>query len=125
MNKAIEFFESENIPVLKRGQSEYEQAIATSNLFYRFSRPECVVRPKSAVHVQKIIKEAKSRGIRVTIKCNGHSYAGHSTAFQVPSASSVTLPTFSPTFYYHSGHLAGSQEHEQCPARHHFEDRFH
>ncbi|KAG9219132.1 hypothetical protein CCMSSC00406_0001542 [Pleurotus cornucopiae] len=82
MDQAIEAFKSQGIPVLEPGQSAYDHAIATSNLLYRFSRPECVVQPESAEHVQTIVKEAKSRELKITIKCNGHSYAGHSTAFK-------------------------------------------
>jgi hypothetical protein len=81
MEQAIQVFTSQKIPVLVPGQAEYRQAIATSNLLFRFSRPECVVQPRDAAQVQTIIREAKARSIKVTIKGNGHSYAGHSTAF--------------------------------------------
>lgn len=81
MEQAIQVFRWQEIPVLEPGQAEYRQAIATSNLLFRFSRPDCVVQPKYAAQVQTIIKEAKARSIKVTIKGNGHSYAGHSTAF--------------------------------------------
>lgn len=82
MDNAIKLFKSQKIPVLEPGQSEYDRAIATANLLFRFSRPDCVVQPETAAHVQTIIKEAKSNRLKITIKCNGHSYAGHSTAFQ-------------------------------------------
>ncbi|KAF4574829.1 oxygen-dependent FAD-linked oxidoreductase family protein [Pleurotus pulmonarius] len=82
MDSTISFFKSKGIPVLEPGQPAYERAIATSNLLHRFSRPECVVQPESATHVKTIIKEAKAKKIKITIKCNGHSYAGHSTAFK-------------------------------------------
>ncbi|KAI1170929.1 FAD-binding domain-containing protein [Nemania sp. FL0916] len=81
MDRAIQSFKSKNIPVLEPGQPEYRKAIATSNLLFRFSRPDCVVRPKDAAQVQTVIQEAKSKAIKVTVKGNGHSYAGHSTAF--------------------------------------------
>jgi hypothetical protein len=81
MEQAIQAFRSQQISVLVPGQAEYRHAIATSNLLYRFSRPDCVVEPETPSHVQTIIKEAVARSIKVTIKCNGHSYAGHSTAF--------------------------------------------
>ncbi|KAJ8121670.1 hypothetical protein ONZ43_g1934 [Nemania bipapillata] len=81
MEQAIQVLKSLDIPVLEPGQEEYRRAIATSNLLFRFSRPDCVIRPKNAIQVQAIIKEARSRSIKVTIKGNGHSYAGHSTAF--------------------------------------------
>lgn len=82
MDEVIKGLKSKKIPVLERTQAEYDKAIATSNLLFRFSRPDCVVRPETAAHVQEIIKQVRSRNLRVTIKCNGHSYAGHSTAFQ-------------------------------------------
>ncbi|KAF9498487.1 FAD-binding domain-containing protein [Pleurotus eryngii] len=81
-DKAIEAFKSQGTPVLEPGLSAYDHAIATSNLLYRFLRPGCVVQPESAEHVRTIVKEAKSRELKITIKCNGHSYAGHCTAFK-------------------------------------------
>ena len=59
---------------------EYERAVATANLLYRFTRPSCVVQPETPAQVSTIIKLAKSLGVSVTIKCGGHSYAGFSTA---------------------------------------------
>jgi hypothetical protein len=82
MDNVIKVFKSQNIPVLEPGQLDYEHAIATANLMFRFARPNCVVQPETAAHVQTIIKEAKSKKLNITIKCNGHSYAGHSTAFK-------------------------------------------
>ncbi|KAL2148927.1 hypothetical protein VTH82DRAFT_1613 [Thermothelomyces myriococcoides] len=82
---AIDFFKSVSIPVFtpgdKKTQEDYEHAIATSNRLFRFCRPDCVVQPENTAQVQAIIRVARERGIRVTIKCGGHSYAGHSTAF--------------------------------------------
>jgi FAD binding domain/Berberine and berberine like len=80
MEQAIKVFKSQQISVLGPGEAEYRHAIATSNLLFRFSRPDCVVQPKNAAQVQTIIREAKAKSLKVTIKCNGHSYAGHSTA---------------------------------------------
>jgi FAD/FMN-containing dehydrogenase len=87
MDEAIELFKSKKIPVFRPGgtkkeEEEYERSVATPNLLYRFSRPDCVIQPEDASHVQAIIKEAKSKKLKITIKCAGHSYAGHSTAFQ-------------------------------------------
>ncbi|KAL4937615.1 hypothetical protein BDV06DRAFT_232459 [Aspergillus oleicola] len=87
MEKAIEALKSKGVRVLKSGSTgtdreEYERCVATPNLLYRFSRPDCVVLPENASQVQAIIQEAKSKRLKVTIKCGGHSYAGHSTAFQ-------------------------------------------
>ncbi|KAH0847463.1 hypothetical protein AYO21_09352 [Fonsecaea monophora] len=87
MDRAIEILRSANIPVFspsgpKKEEEEYERSVATPNLLYRFSRPDCVIQPENAAQVQAIIKQAKSRRLKVTIKCAGHSYAGHSTAFR-------------------------------------------
>ncbi|EFX00023.1 berberine family protein [Grosmannia clavigera kw1407] len=76
-----QMFESRGVPVFVPGQPEYDRSIATSNRMYRFSRPECVVRPQSADQVQDIVRTARDSDVDITIKCNGHSYAGHSTAF--------------------------------------------
>ncbi|UKZ70762.1 uncharacterized protein TrAtP1_011732 [Trichoderma atroviride] len=81
-SKAAQLFKSLDVPVLEPGQAEYDRAIATSNRLFRFSRPDCVVQPESAKHVQAIVREAASKNIDLTIKCNGHSYAGHSTAMK-------------------------------------------
>lgn len=77
-----QIFKSLEIPVLEPGQVEYDRAIATSNRLFRFSRPDCVVQPETAKHVQAIVREATSKNIDLTIKCNGYSYAGHSTAMK-------------------------------------------
>ncbi|KAL7919145.1 hypothetical protein ACQKWADRAFT_329990 [Trichoderma austrokoningii] len=81
-SKVGQLFKALEVPVLEPGQAEYDRAIATSNRLFRFSRPDCVVRPETAKHVQAIVKEAASKNIDLTIKCNGHSYAGHSTAMK-------------------------------------------
>ncbi|KAH7083758.1 hypothetical protein FB567DRAFT_91501 [Paraphoma chrysanthemicola] len=81
MNDAIQTFRTERIPFLLPGNTEYRHAIATSNLLFRFSQPECVVQPETPAHVKTIVDQAKTKGLKITIKCNGHSYAGHSTAF--------------------------------------------
>ncbi|KAF5693564.1 FAD-binding domain-containing protein [Fusarium denticulatum] len=80
MEASIQTLKAQEVPILERGQPEYDKAIATSNLLFRFSRPEFVARPETPAHVQAVIKEAKAKKLKVTIKCNGHSYAGHSTA---------------------------------------------
>ncbi|KAK3949779.1 hypothetical protein QBC32DRAFT_30092 [Pseudoneurospora amorphoporcata] len=68
-----------SIPVFLPGETEYERSVANANLLYRFTRPACVVQPKTVGHVQTIVKEAKARNVPITIKCGGHSYAGFST----------------------------------------------
>lgn len=79
MDAFIQALQSNNIPVFKPGDVEYERSIAIANLMYRFARPGCVVQPESSSHVQTVVKEAKSRKIPMTIKNGGHSYAGYST----------------------------------------------
>ncbi|KAL7947018.1 hypothetical protein V8C42DRAFT_319419 [Trichoderma barbatum] len=76
----IQLFKDEEIPVYTAGELAYERSVATANLLYRFARPDCVVQPKRASQVQIIVREAKARGIPITIKNGGHSYAGASTA---------------------------------------------
>ncbi|UKZ64131.1 uncharacterized protein TrAtP1_005349 [Trichoderma atroviride] len=76
----IQFFKDEEIPVYAVGELPYERSVATANFLYRFARPDCVVQPKRTSQVQTIVREAKERGIPITIKNGGHSYAGASTA---------------------------------------------
>lgn len=80
LREIVQLFKDEEIPVYTVGESEYERSVANANLLYRYSRPGCVVQPKRASQVQIIVKEAKERGITITIKNGGHSYAGASTA---------------------------------------------
>ncbi|KAK9413816.1 hypothetical protein SUNI508_11634 [Seiridium unicorne] len=61
---------------------DYEKAVVTSNLLFRFTRPPCVLKPESTEHVRKIVEQAKSAKIPITIRCGGHSYAGHSTGIE-------------------------------------------
>ncbi|KAL2686875.1 hypothetical protein Neosp_004417 [[Neocosmospora] mangrovei] len=79
--EAVRALKAKHVTILEPGQPMYRKAIATSNLLFRFSRPEFVARPTEEAHVQAIIREAKKNKLQVTIKGNGHSYAGHSTAF--------------------------------------------
>ncbi|KAF7301324.1 FAD-binding domain-containing protein [Mycena indigotica] len=72
--------------VWEKGEEEYERSVATPNLLYRFARPDCVLQPKTIEQVQSIVRIARDKKIKLTIKCGGHSYAGHSTA-----ASGVSL----------------------------------
>ena len=60
MDSAIRLFKSQGVEVLERGTEEYDRAIATSNLVFRFSVPDCVVRPKTAANVQAVVKGARS-----------------------------------------------------------------
>lgn len=80
--KFIKTLKSGKVPLFIPGEEGYERSVATPNLLYRFSRPDCVIQPETASHVQDIVKQAKLANLKVTIKCGGHSYAGHSTAFK-------------------------------------------
>jgi hypothetical protein len=80
IEQIIQLFKDEEIPVYSVGELPYERSVATANFLYRFARPGCVVQPKRASQVQTIVREAKARGISITIKNGGHSYAGASTA---------------------------------------------
>ncbi|VDC07597.1 unnamed protein product [Peniophora sp. CBMAI 1063] len=82
MSKAASAFKVKRIPVFERGDEEYERSVATPNLLYRFARPEFVLQPETPEHVQAIVRQARTQNIALTIKCGGHSYAGHSTAFE-------------------------------------------
>lgn len=81
----IKRFKDSGIPVLEPKEPtyrDYEKAVVTSNLLFRFSLPPCVVKPESTKHVQKIVQLGRSAKIPLTIRCGGHSYAGHSTAIE-------------------------------------------
>ncbi|KAF7331103.1 FAD-binding domain-containing protein [Mycena venus] len=82
MSKAIRAFKTDRIPVFERGEEEYEGSVAMPNLLFRFARPELVLQPETPAHVQAIIRQARAQQLVLTIKCGGHSYAGHSTAFE-------------------------------------------
>lgn len=85
MNAAIKAFTSEKIPMVKLDDDnyrDYEKAVVTSNLLFRFTRPPCVVQPENAAHVQSIVKQVKTQKLLLTIRCGGHSYAGFSTALE-------------------------------------------
>ena len=80
----------DRIPVFELGEEEYERSVATPNLLYRFSRPEFVLQPETPAHVQAIIQQARAHKLKLTIKCGGHSYAGHSTVLE-PEGVSLDL----------------------------------
>jgi FAD/FMN-containing dehydrogenase len=65
MEQIIQALKTQQVPLLEPGHAEYRQAIASSNLIFRFCRPDVVVRPKSAAHVQAIINEAKADRFRL------------------------------------------------------------
>ncbi|KAI8633595.1 Glucooligosaccharide oxidase [Xylariaceae sp. FL1651] len=85
MDTAIHVFATEKIPLVKLDDDnyrDYEKAVVTSNLLFRFTRPPCVVQPESIAHVQSIVKQAREQKLLLTIRCGGHSYAGFSTALE-------------------------------------------
>jgi hypothetical protein len=87
VNTAFELLKSKKVPIFKpegtkKEEEEYERSVATSNLLHRFSRPDYVAQPENASHVQAVIEEARTKKLKLTVKCAGHSYAGHSTALQ-------------------------------------------
>ncbi|KAM0809264.1 hypothetical protein AB5N19_09607 [Seiridium cardinale] len=85
IDSLIKGFKDSGIPVLEPKEPtyrDYEKAVVTSNLLFRFTRPPCVLKPESTEHVQKIVEQARSAKIPITIRCGGHSYAGHSTAIE-------------------------------------------
>ncbi|KAK4220658.1 hypothetical protein QBC38DRAFT_505552 [Podospora fimiseda] len=67
------------IPSFMPGGQEYEKAVATSNLLYRFSRPYFVVQPENPEHVQRIVETAQAGNLRIAVKNGGHSFAGFSS----------------------------------------------
>ncbi|KAJ8108357.1 hypothetical protein OPT61_g8229 [Boeremia exigua] len=85
MDVAIKTLVAEKVPLLRpedNNYREYEKAIVTSNLLYRFNRPRFVVQPEDAAHVQSIVAQAKAQKLLLVIRCGGHSYAGFSTALE-------------------------------------------
>lgn len=70
--------EVSGIEVYEPGHLEYERSVACSNLLYRFSRPNYVVRPQTHLQVSTILSEAIRRKMPLTIKNSGHSYIGSS-----------------------------------------------
>ncbi|KAB8229897.1 hypothetical protein BDV23DRAFT_169024 [Aspergillus alliaceus] len=76
----VNILKSRRVPTFLPGDLAYERSVVNPNLLYRFARPDCVVQPESASHVQRIVREAKKRNIKLVIKNGGHSYAGFSTA---------------------------------------------
>ncbi|KAF3908361.1 hypothetical protein AA313_de0209488 [Arthrobotrys entomopaga] len=75
----VKYCKEKEILVYTPGEKEYELSVATSNLLYRYSRPDYVVQPRKDDDVINIVREAKSRNIPITIKNGGHSYSGSST----------------------------------------------
>ena len=79
MAEIIRVLKDLKLPVYGPDELEYQRSVAVANLLYRFTRPVCVVQPKDSSEIRTVVKEAKQRNIRITIKNGGHSYAGFST----------------------------------------------
>lgn len=77
--RIISDLKEKGILVHEPGELEYERAVASSNLLYRFTRPTCVVQPILVSEVQAIVTEARAHRVSLTIKNGGHSYTGSST----------------------------------------------
>lgn len=80
MAAIVASLQSQGIRAFNIGDEEYERSVATANLLFRYTRPDCVVQPQSASDVQATIAEAKRANLSITIKNGGHSYAGFSSA---------------------------------------------
>lgn len=80
MAAVVASLQSQGIWAYDIGEQEYERSVATANLLFRYTRPDCVVQPQSPSDVQATIAEAKRSRLPITIKNGGHSYAGFSTA---------------------------------------------
>jgi hypothetical protein len=79
METLINAVQANDVRVLKPGDKEYEYAVATENLMFRYARPACVMQPSTTAQVKAVVAAAKESGKRLTIKNGGHSYAGFST----------------------------------------------
>lgn len=102
---------------------EYDRAVATVNLMYRFSRPACVLQPLKASQVQKVIKLASSHDIPITIKNGGHSFSGSSTAdsgilLDLRKMNKVSLNMKTKTMTMEGGALWGNSYKQLINGRH-------
>jgi FAD/FMN-containing dehydrogenase len=78
----VAVFQKAEIPVYGKGQCEFTSSIRHYNRLFRFSQPGLVVKPKTAAHVQQIVKAAKRLNFPLTIKNGAHSYSGGSTTYR-------------------------------------------
>ncbi|KAK7946374.1 uncharacterized protein PG986_010695 [Apiospora aurea] len=58
------------IRVYNPGQLEYERSVASTNLLYWYTRPDCVIQPATGDDDARI---------KLTVRSGGHSYAGFAT----------------------------------------------
>lgn len=80
MEALINAVEAQGVTVLKPGDKQYEYAVATENLMFRYLRPACVINAAiDTAQVQTVVREAQTHKGHLTIKNGGHSYAGFST----------------------------------------------
>jgi hypothetical protein len=66
-----------NVIVHAPGDLEYERAVATNNLLYRFTRPTCVIQPEQVNQIQYTVIQVMKYRRSLTIKNGGHSYSSH------------------------------------------------
>jgi len=78
----VAVFQKAEIPVYGKSQCEFTSSIRHYNRLFRFSQPGLVVNPKTAAHVQQIVKAAKRLNFPLTVKNGGHSYSGGSTTYR-------------------------------------------
>lgn len=63
-------------------QLEYERSVASTNLLYRFTRPDCVVQPKCEEEVSNVVKWCRQHNLRLTVRGGSHSFAGFANTDQ-------------------------------------------
>ncbi|GAP85000.1 putative berberine family protein [Rosellinia necatrix] len=80
MDQSLKFLASGGVPVFRQNEGDYERAVLKANMLYRLAKPACVIQPETPEHVRMIVKQAKSNGLKITIKYSSHSYADRSTA---------------------------------------------
>ncbi|KAK8070707.1 hypothetical protein PG997_010910 [Apiospora hydei] len=67
------------IRVYNPGQLEYERSVASTNLLYRYTRPDCVIQPATGDDVARVVRFCYEAKIKLTVRSGGHSYAGFAT----------------------------------------------
>ncbi|KAK7972632.1 hypothetical protein PG988_006766 [Apiospora saccharicola] len=70
---------SKKIHVYSPSQIEYERSVSSTNLLYRFTRPDCVVQPVNEEEVQTVVNLCREQGLSLTVRGGSHSYAGFAT----------------------------------------------
>lgn len=67
------------VPVYSPGQLEYERSVSSTNLLYRFTRPDCVVQPRHQEDVVLAVRACREHRLGLTVRGGSHSYAGFAT----------------------------------------------